>query len=63
MFTGVNLGCMVEMEPTRAKFKRWGQHGIPELARVTLGRGLVTFRSEICRHTSKMNNKRYLLTQ
>ena len=39
MFREVNLGCMVEMEPTRAKFKRWGQHRIPELARVTLGRG------------------------
>ena len=26
------------MEPTRAKFKMWGQHGIPELAGVNLGR-------------------------
>ena len=33
------MGCMVEMEPTRAKFKIWGQHGIPELAGVNLGRG------------------------
>ena len=31
-------GCMVEMEPTRAKFKIWGQRGIPELAGVNLGR-------------------------
>ena len=27
------------MEPTRAKFKTWGQQGIPELAGVNLGRG------------------------
>ena len=39
MFTGVNSGCMVEMEPTPAKFKIWGQHEIPELAGVNLGRG------------------------
>ena len=28
---GVNLGYVVEMEPTRVKFKIWSQHGIPEL--------------------------------
>ena len=39
MFTGVNLGCVVEMEPTRAKFKIWGEHVIPGLAGVNLGRG------------------------
>ena len=39
MFTGVNLGCMVEMEPTRANFKIWVQHRILELAGVNLGRG------------------------
>ena len=33
------MGCMVEMETTRAKFQIWGQHGIPELAGVNLGRG------------------------
>ena len=38
MFTGVNLGCFVEMEPTRAKFKIWDQQGIPELIVVNLGR-------------------------
>ena len=27
------------MEPTRAKFKIWSQHAIPELAGVNLGRG------------------------
>ena len=39
MFTGVNLGYVVEMEATRVKFKIWGQHGIPELKVVNLGRG------------------------
>ena len=39
MFTGVNLGYVVEMEPTRVNFKIWGQHGIPELNGVNLGRG------------------------
>ena len=39
MFTRVNLGYVVEMEPTRVNFKIWGQHGIPELNGVNLGRG------------------------
>ena len=39
VFTGVSLGFMVEVEPTRVKFKIWGQHGIPELAGVNVGRG------------------------
>ena len=39
MFTGVNLGWVVEMELTRAKFKIWGQHRISKLNGVNLGRG------------------------
>ena len=39
MFKGVNFGYVVEMEPTRAKFKISGQHGISELAGVNLRRG------------------------
>ena len=30
---------MVEIEPTRVKFKIWDQHVIAKLAGVTLGRG------------------------
>ena len=56
MLARVKLGCMVEIEPTRAKFKIWGQHEIRELTGVNLRRG-----SNLGLNTSKLLNTLILI--